>query len=65
MGVEPSNVLCGFKEGFVNAIINDRTGGMGSVEEVECCAAGGKDCRFKVKTIHHEPRSEIPLPVLG
>jgi len=65
IGVEPSNVLCGFKEGFVNAILNDRTGGIGSVEEVECCATGGKDCRFKVKTIHHEPHSEIPLPVLG
>lgn len=47
--------LCGFKEGFVNAILNDRTGGLGGVEEIECCGSGAEECRFKV-TSFHRPR---------
>ena len=65
IGVESGDLLCGFKEGFVNAILNDRTGGIGSVEEVECCAMGRENCRFRVKTVQHEPQSGNPLPVLG
>jgi predicted hydrocarbon binding protein len=64
-GGESSDLLCGFKEGFVNAILDDRTGGLGSVEEVECCAKGSENCRFRVKAVHHESRSPITLPVLG
>jgi predicted hydrocarbon binding protein len=65
MREESADLLCGFKEGFVNAILNDRTGGMGSVEEIECCAKGAQSCTFRVKTVHHEPQSGIWLPVLG
>lgn len=65
LGEEPADLLCGFKEGFVNAILNDQTGGIGSVEEVECCAKGAENCKFRVKAVHHEPQSEISLPVLG
>ncbi len=65
IGVESGDLLCGFKEGFVNSILNDRTGGIGSVEEVECCAMGGEKCRFRVKAVHHEQHSEGPVLVLG
>jgi predicted hydrocarbon binding protein len=65
LGEESADLLCGFKEGFVNAILNDRTGGMGSVEEIGCCAKGAENCTFRVKTVHHEPDSGIGLPILG
>jgi predicted hydrocarbon binding protein len=65
LGEESADLLCGFKEGFVNAILNDRTGGLGSVEEVECCAKGANNCKFRVKTVHHEPQAGIEIPVLG
>jgi predicted hydrocarbon binding protein len=65
LGGESADLLCGFKEGFVNAILDDRTGGMGSVEEVECCSKGAENCRFRVKTVHHEPQSGIEIPMLG
>jgi predicted hydrocarbon binding protein len=65
IGVESGDLLCGFKEGFVNAILNDRTGGIGSVEEIECCTMGHENCRFRVKTIQHEPQSGNPIPMLG
>ena len=63
LGVETGDMLCWFKEGFVNAILNDRTGGMGSVEEIECCTMGRENCRFRVKTVHHEGESTNPLPM--
>jgi predicted hydrocarbon binding protein len=64
-GEESADLLCGFKEGFVNAILNDQTGGIGSVEEIECCTRGAQNCRFRVKTLHHEPQAGTLLPVLG
>jgi predicted hydrocarbon binding protein len=64
IGTESGDLLCGFKEGFVNAILNDRTGGIGSVEEVECCAMGRENCRFQVITFHHGPESgNLILPM--
>ncbi len=50
IGSSAGEVLCAFKEGFVNAIIADRTGNIGSVNEMECCGSGAKRCRFKVLT---------------
>ena len=63
IGTESGDLLCGFKEGFVNAILNDRTGGIGSVEEIECCTMGKENCRFSVKTFKHEIQfgSELKL----
>ena len=63
IGTESGDLLCGFKEGFVNAILNDRTGGMGSVEELECCTMGKENCRFSVRTLRPEVQSETELPV--
>lgn len=68
IGTESGDLLCGFKEGFVNAILNDRTGGIGSVEEVECCAMGNENCRFQVKTFHREHESGnliLPTNIVG
>ena len=65
LGAESGELLCSFKEGFVNAIINDRTGGLGSVEEFECCTMGHETCRFRVKTSHQEQQTADILPVLG
>lgn len=65
IGTESGDLLCGFKEGFVNAILSDRTGGMGSVEEVECCTMGHENCLFKVTKLLHEPAlSSDELPTL-
>lgn len=50
IGASAGEVLCAFTEGFVNAIIADRTGKIGSVSEVECCGSGAEHCRFKVLT---------------
>ncbi len=52
IGASAGDLLCGFKEGFVNAILNDRTGGLGGVEEMECCGSGAAQCRFKVTPFH-------------
>lgn len=65
MGDKSTDLLCGFKEGFVNAILNDRTGGIGSVEEVECCSNGADDCRFRVKTVQRDSQRGIALPLQG
>jgi predicted hydrocarbon binding protein len=48
LGASSGETLCGFKEGFINAILSDRTGGMGSVKELECCGSGAESCRFHV-----------------
>lgn len=53
--VDPGDSLCGFKEGFVNAILADRTGGIGSVEETECCSSGGDNCVFEVNIVQKSP----------
>lgn len=65
LGVESGDMLCGFKEGFVNTILNDRTGGIGSVEEIECCTMGHENCLFRVKSFQHEPQSPSSLSVHG
>ncbi len=49
------DTLCGFKEGFINAILSDRTGGIGSVEEVECCGSGAESCKFHVVPFQRNP----------
>ncbi len=54
IGASAGDLLCGFKEGFVSAILNDRTGGMGSVDEIECCGSGAENCRFRVAAFHKE-----------
>ncbi len=54
------DLLCGFKEGFVGAILNDQTRGLGSVDEIECCGSGGEKCRFRVKTFQRESETEKP-----
>ena len=56
LGVEQGDSLCGFKEGFVNAILADRTGGIGSVEETKCCSSGGDNCMFEVKIVQKGPK---------
>ena len=48
LGASAGDTLCGFKEGFINAILSDRTGGIGSVEEIECCGSGAESCKFHV-----------------
>jgi len=53
LGTETGDALCGFKEGFVSAVLADRTGGIGSVEETECCSSGGNSCVFEVKIVQH------------
>lgn len=65
IGVESGDLLCGFKEGFVNAILNDRTGGIGSVEEIECCTMGHDNCRFRVKPFQPDTQSENAIPLVG
>lgn len=55
LGDERGDALCGFKEGFVNAILSDRTGGVASVQETECCSSGGDSCTFEVKMVKHDP----------
>ncbi len=57
IGAQSGDLLCGFKEGFVNAILNDRTGGIGTVEEVECCTMGHENCLFKITTLRPGPIS--------
>lgn len=63
IGTESGELLCGFKEGFVNAIINDRTGGLGSVQEIECCTMGKENCRFTVRSFQPEDHQKNELPV--
>ncbi len=48
LGASSGETLCAFKEGFINAILSDRTGGIGSVEETECCGSGAESCKFHV-----------------
>ncbi len=48
LGASAGDTLCGFKEGFINEILTDRTGGMGSVREIECCGSGAESCKFHV-----------------
>ena len=54
LAASSGETLCGFKEGFINAIMSDRTGGMGSVEEIECCGTGAESCKFHVSPFRKE-----------
>lgn len=40
--------LCGFKEGFIKAVLDDRLGTHSEVTEVECCGTRAQHCRFEV-----------------
>ena len=55
IGAQGGDTLCAFKEGFINAVLSDRTGGMGVVDEVACCGTGAEDCTFKVVPFHKTP----------
>ncbi len=54
IGSSAGETLCAFKEGFINAILTDRTGGIGNVTEVECCGSGAENCTFKVVPFRKE-----------
>ena len=48
LGAQAGEPLCSFKEGFINAIFSDIAGGMGLVDEIECCGSGAPACKFIV-----------------
>lgn len=48
LGGQAGEPLCSFKQGFINAILSERTGGIGAVDEIECCEKGAAACRFRV-----------------
>ena len=52
IGAQAGDTLCAFKEGFINAVLSDRTGGIGAVDEVECCGTGAENCTFRVIPFH-------------
>ncbi len=54
IGAQGGETLCAFKEGFINAILTDRTGGIGDVSEVECCGSGVENCTFRVVPFQKE-----------
>ena len=54
LGASAGDTLCGFKEGFINAILSDRTGGIGSVTEIECCGSGAESCKVHVVPFRKE-----------
>ncbi len=47
IGAQAGETLCAFKEGFINAILNEKAV-LGTVEEVECCGTGAETCKFTV-----------------
>ncbi len=55
IGAQGGETLCAFKEGFINAILSDRTGGIGDVSEVECCGSGVENCTFRVVPFQKGP----------
>ncbi len=48
IGAVSGETLCAFKEGFINAILNDKLGKMGTIRETECCGTGAETCKFTV-----------------
>ncbi len=48
VGTRTDETLCGFKEGFISAILDDKSISLGSVREIECCGAGAEACKFVV-----------------
>lgn len=48
IGAISGETLCAFKEGFINAILNDKGGRIGTIKETECCGTGAETCRFTV-----------------
>jgi predicted hydrocarbon binding protein len=53
IGAVAGETLCAFKEGFINAILNDKGGQMGTVKELECCGTGAETCKFTVVPYSH------------
>lgn len=48
IGAQAGETLCAFKEGFINAILNESGPGLGTVREVECCGTGAETCKFSI-----------------
>lgn len=48
IAAQAGDTLCGFKEGFINAILQETVPAQGTVEEIECCGTGASSCRFAV-----------------
>ncbi|HEY4823333.1 MAG TPA: V4R domain-containing protein [Candidatus Bathyarchaeia archaeon] len=48
IAAQAGETLCGFKEGFINAILQEKVAGQGAVEEIECCGTGASSCKFAV-----------------
>ena len=48
IAAQAGETLCGFKEGFINAILRENVAAKGTVEEVECCGTGADTCKFAV-----------------
>jgi len=48
IAAQAGETLCGFKEGFINTILQENVGPGGKVEEIECCGTGASSCKFAV-----------------
>ncbi len=48
IAAQAGETLCGFKEGFINAILRENAAAKGIVEEIECCGTGAVSCKFAV-----------------
>ncbi len=48
IAAQAGDTLCGFKEGFINAVLRENLTGRATVEETECCGTGSSTCRFTV-----------------
>jgi len=48
IAAQAGDTLCAFKEGFINAILQETVPAQGTVEEIECCGTGASSCRFAV-----------------
>ena len=51
IGAQAGETLCGFKEGFINAIFSEKVAAQGTVEEIECCGTGASSCKFTVTPV--------------
>ncbi len=48
IAAQAGETLCGFKEGFINAILRENAAAKGTVEEIDCCGTGATTCNFTV-----------------
>ncbi len=48
IAAQAGETLCGFKEGFINAILRENAAAKGTVEEIDCCGTGATTCKFTV-----------------